>query len=51
MLIPPYSANELGRRKIPDPIIFPMTRAVATYIPTLPELFDGSFEDISIQYS
>lgn len=33
MLMPPKPASELGSRKIPEPIMLPMTSAVAIQVP------------------
>ena len=35
MLIPPYTANAAGMRKTPEPIIFPITKAVLDQKPIL----------------
>jgi hypothetical protein len=34
ILMPPNGARELGNRKIPEPIMFPITRAVAIQKPS-----------------
>jgi hypothetical protein len=35
MLMPPYAPSEAGRRKTPDPTMFPTTRAVHIHTPSV----------------